>query len=55
MDVFDGVVKVRYCLIRCGRRGNRDNSTCFKEAFWSGACVCGGRNCEEYILVGLFI
>ena len=53
VNVFGGGVNVGYCYIRCGRRGMRENNNCFNEGYWDGACVCGGRNFVEYILVGL--
>ena len=33
--------------------GRRHNSKCFNGGCRYGSCVCGGRHCEEYILVKL--
>ena len=53
VNLFYGFFKMISCYIRCDQRVRRGNSNFSNGGYWYGACVCGGRPCEEYILVGI--
>ena len=53
VNVSYGVIKFVYCYISFNSRGRSDNSNSLNGGCWAGAGVCGGRHCEDYILVEL--